>query len=68
MDRPTGSSHLSYTLAAVVAAGGVAGFAKTGSTPSLLAGLTIGTMYGYGGWLINVSSSENLKGEGRGRV
>jgi uncharacterized membrane protein (UPF0136 family) len=54
MDRPTGSSHLSYTLGALTAVGGLSGFLKTGSKPSLIAGLGIGSLYLYGGYLINV--------------
>jgi uncharacterized membrane protein (UPF0136 family) len=54
MDRPGGSSHLSYTLGALSALGGIAGFLKTGSKPSLIAGLSVGSIYIYGGYLINV--------------
>lgn len=53
-NTPTGSSHLSFTLAALSAAGGLAGYLKTGSAPSLIAGLGIGGIYLCGGWLINV--------------
>lgn len=54
MDRATGSSHLAFTLAALCGVGGLAGYVKTRSTPSLIAGLGIGGMYAYGGYLINV--------------
>ena len=55
MDRPTGSSHLSYTMTGLTAAGGVAGFMRSRSAPSLIAGLGIGGLYLYGGSIINVS-------------
>jgi uncharacterized membrane protein (UPF0136 family) len=54
MDQPAGSSHLSYTLGILSAVGGLSGFIKTGSKPSLIAGLGIGSLYIYGGHLINV--------------
>lgn len=54
MNQPTGSSHLSYTLGFLSAVGGLSGFIKTGSKPSLIAGLGIGSLYIYGGYLINV--------------
>ncbi len=34
----------SYALAALTAAGGVIGFARTGSVPSVVAGLAVGTL------------------------
>jgi uncharacterized membrane protein (UPF0136 family) len=39
-------------MAAVCAAGGAIGFARTRSVPSIVAGLTVGAIYGYGGWRI----------------
>lgn len=55
MDRPTGSSHLAFSMAALVAAGGVAGFVSSKSRASLVAGLGIAAAYGLGGHQINVS-------------
>lgn len=55
MDRPTGSSHAAFTMAALCAAGGVAGYHKTGSVPSLVAGLGIAALFGAGGSQINAS-------------
>ena len=51
---PTGSSHLSFTMAALVSAGGIAGFAKAKSIPSLSAGLFFGGLFVGAGYLINV--------------
>lgn len=53
MERPTGSSHMAFTMAALVAAGGASGYAKSGSVPSLVAGLGIAALFGAGGWQIN---------------
>ncbi|KAI9828626.1 MAG: hypothetical protein M1832_001729 [Thelocarpon impressellum] len=39
-----------YVLAALTAAGGVTGFARTGSLPSLIAGCTVGLLYALGGY------------------
>ncbi|KAG0169826.1 hypothetical protein DFQ28_008740 [Apophysomyces sp. BC1034] len=46
------SHHPCYTLAGVSALGGIAGFARTRSIPSLVAGIGIGSMYGFAGYLI----------------
>ncbi|CAK7202527.1 hypothetical protein SEUCBS139899_005251 [Sporothrix eucalyptigena] len=39
----------SYILAALTATGGIIGFARTGSVPSVVAGLAVGVLYGLGG-------------------
>ena len=54
LERPTGSSHLAFGMAALAAAGGATGYAKTGSVPSLVAGLGIAALFGAGGQQINV--------------
>ncbi|KAI7857807.1 transmembrane proteins 14C-domain-containing protein [Circinella umbellata] len=46
------SHHPCYTMAGLSLAGGVAGFARTRSVPSLVAGVAVGSMYGYAGYLI----------------
>ncbi|XP_015430610.1 PREDICTED: transmembrane protein 14C [Dufourea novaeangliae] len=45
---------LAYTYAATVAAGGVLGFIKSNSIPSLGAGLFFGTILGYGAYQTSV--------------
>ena len=55
MGRPTGSSHVASTMAVVVAAGGVMGYIRRRSLPSLAAGLGIGAVFGLGAHLTNVS-------------
>ncbi|OZJ01640.1 hypothetical protein BZG36_05294 [Bifiguratus adelaidae] len=39
-------------MAAICSAGGIAGYARTRSTPSLIAGLGVGALYGTAGYLI----------------
>ena len=41
MDRPTGSSHLNFSLAALFAGGGIGGYAKAKSVPSLVGGASM---------------------------
>ncbi|KAH8179982.1 transmembrane proteins 14C domain-containing protein [Sarocladium implicatum] len=45
-------STLSFVIAALTAGGGIMGFAKTGSIPSITAGCTVGLLYGLGGYRI----------------
>ncbi|KAL2016424.1 hypothetical protein VTK56DRAFT_3545 [Thermocarpiscus australiensis] len=42
----------SYILSALTAAGGVAGYVRTKSKPSLIAGTAVGLLYGLGGYRI----------------
>ena len=53
MDKPTGSSHINFTLAAVLAGGGLAGYIKAKSVPSLVAGTALSALYVGSGMLIN---------------
>ncbi|OJJ99860.1 TMEM14 family protein [Aspergillus aculeatinus CBS 121060] len=46
------AEHPSFTLAALLPAGGIAGFMRTGSKPSLIAGVGLGLSYGFAGYLI----------------
>jgi uncharacterized membrane protein (UPF0136 family) len=39
----------SYIFSLLTAGGGIAGFARTGSLPSLIAGCGVGLLYGFGG-------------------
>lgn len=41
-----------YIIGALTAGGGTFGYVKTGSVPSIVAGLTVGTLYLLGGYRI----------------
>jgi uncharacterized membrane protein (UPF0136 family) len=49
----TGSAHLNFTLGGLVGIGGAIGYLKKGSTPSLVAGLTFGSLLIGSGVLIS---------------
>ncbi|KAI8641639.1 transmembrane proteins 14C-domain-containing protein [Parasitella parasitica] len=46
------SHHPSYAMAALCTAGGIAGYARSRSIPSLVAGVGIGSMYSVASYLI----------------
>lgn len=46
------SQHPAFTMAALCSVGGIIGFAKTRSLPSIVAGLGVGAAYAYGGYRI----------------
>ncbi|KAI6780140.1 transmembrane 14C domain [Emericellopsis cladophorae] len=46
----SGLENISYILAALVASGGIMGYAKTRSLPSIIAGCGVGALYGLGGY------------------
>jgi len=43
------TSTSAFILAALTAGGGITGYVRTGSVPSIAAGVTVGTLYGLGG-------------------
>ncbi|MCJ1409716.1 hypothetical protein MMC19_003798 [Ptychographa xylographoides] len=47
-----GNDTPAYILAALTAGGGITGYARTGSIPSIAAGVTVGALYGLGGYRI----------------
>lgn len=57
---PPGSAHLNFTLGGVVILGGTMGYLRKGSTMSLMAGLTFGSLLIGSGVLI--SQGESYKG------
>ncbi|KAI9698441.1 MAG: hypothetical protein M1836_004022 [Candelina mexicana] len=44
-----GNETPAFILALLTAGGGVTGYVRTGSIPSIAAGLTVGALYGLGG-------------------
>ncbi|KAK6342686.1 hypothetical protein TWF718_008079 [Orbilia javanica] len=53
--------HPAFTLAALCSFGGAMGFARTGSIPSLVAGVGIGAMYGYSGYLLKKNANYGIE-------
>jgi len=50
-----------YIIGALTAGGGTFGYVKTGSIPSIAAGLTVGTLYLIGGWRIQNRQSYGVE-------
>ncbi|EOD48731.1 Transmembrane [Neofusicoccum parvum] len=48
-----GLETVAFILGALTAGGGITGYARTGSIPSIAAGVTVGTLYGLGGFRIS---------------
>ncbi|KAL0485518.1 1 TM domain-containing transmembrane protein [Acrasis kona] len=46
------ADHLSNTMAALCAAGGIAGYVKAKSVPSLIGGLGLGLIYAYSSYTL----------------
>ncbi|KAI1323231.1 transmembrane proteins 14C-domain-containing protein [Xylariaceae sp. FL0255] len=44
--------NIAYLLGALTAGGGTMGYVRTGSVPSIAAGMTVGLLYGLGGYRI----------------
>ncbi|KKY26077.1 hypothetical protein UCDDS831_g01587 [Diplodia seriata] len=48
-----GLETIAYILGALTAGGGITGYIRTRSVPSIAAGVTVGTLYGIGGYRIS---------------
>ncbi|KAI4090533.1 MAG: hypothetical protein LQ348_006472 [Seirophora lacunosa] len=58
MDDP---STQAFLLAALTAGGGITGFVRTRSIPSIAAGITVGALYGLGGLRIRNRQAYGLE-------
>lgn len=53
--------HPAYTLGLLSAIGGTMGYVRKGSVPSLAAGLLVGGLYGYAGYLLHGNRDGGLE-------
>jgi uncharacterized membrane protein (UPF0136 family) len=61
MVNPQSLSQIAYVLAALTAGGGITGYARAGSVPSLAAGCTVGALYALGGYRIQNRQSYGVE-------
>ncbi|KAI2635356.1 transmembrane proteins 14C-domain-containing protein [Xylaria nigripes] len=47
--------NIAYVLGALTASGGTIGYLRTGSVPSVIAGVSVGLLYGLGGYRLQKS-------------
>ncbi|CAK9437276.1 uncharacterized protein LODBEIA_P16540 [Lodderomyces beijingensis] len=53
--------HPAFTLSGLCAIGGIMGYVRKGSVPSLVAGLTVSVLYGYSGYLLKQNANYGLE-------
>ncbi|ODV80059.1 TMEM14-domain-containing protein [Suhomyces tanzawaensis NRRL Y-17324] len=53
--------HPAFTLSGLCAVGGIMGYARKGSVPSLVAGITFATIYGGAGYLLKQNADYGLE-------
>ncbi|KAG7664297.1 uncharacterized protein J8A68_002155 [[Candida] subhashii] len=56
-----GMDHPALTLSGLCAVGGIMGYTKKGSFPSLVAGLTFSAIYGTAGYLLRQNADYGLE-------
>ncbi|AHY79068.1 AQG_2a_G0030810.mRNA.1.CDS.1 [Saccharomyces cerevisiae] len=53
--------HPAYTLSLLTTAGGLMGYYRKGSIPSLVSGLVFGSVYGIAGYLLHMNRDGGLE-------
>ncbi|KAJ8127791.1 hypothetical protein O1611_g5846 [Lasiodiplodia mahajangana] len=53
--------NIAYVLGALTAGGGTMGYIRTGSVPSIAAGVTVGLLYGLGGYRMQTRQSYGVE-------
>ncbi|KAJ3124234.1 hypothetical protein HK098_001296 [Nowakowskiella sp. JEL0407] len=48
-----GAAHIAFTMGGICSVGGVIGYAKSKSLPSLIAGVSFGSLFAISGYLIS---------------
>lgn len=56
-----GLDHPAFTLSGLCAVGGLMGYFRKGSVPSLVAGLGVSALYGVSGYLLNQNANYGLE-------
>ncbi|GAB7364447.1 hypothetical protein MBLNU230_g4988t1 [Neophaeotheca triangularis] len=54
-------SQIAYALATLTAGGGITGYVRTGSVPSVIAGCSVGALYALGGYRMQNRQSYGLE-------
>jgi len=55
------NSSISFLLAALVSGGGITGYIRTSSVPSIVAGCSVGALYALGGYRINTRQTYGVE-------
>ncbi|KAK6459999.1 transmembrane proteins 14C-domain-containing protein [Scheffersomyces coipomensis] len=53
--------HPAFTLSGLCTIGGIIGYTRKGSLPSLIAGVTLGSLYGVSGYLLKQNGDYGLE-------
>ncbi|EDK45074.1 hypothetical protein PVL30_002749 [Lodderomyces elongisporus] len=53
--------HPAFTLSGLCAIGGIMGYVRKGSLPSLIAGTAVSVLYGYSGYLLKQNANYGIE-------